>query len=303
MHTAMLLGAAQLLKTHEKELNGTVKLMFQPAEEILEGAKDMTEAGVLQSPAPSAAMMIHVMTAAPLPAGSAVVADAGVSAPAADFFTVKIQGKGCHGATPHMGIDPITVAAQLVLAMQTVHARELAVGDKSVLTFGSVQAGQSANAIPDTAVLKGTLRAFSDQTRDYLKTRLKEISRLIARAHRATAKVTFTSGCPTLINDGALSEKVQKYLEEFLGEKNVFAAAQLTRGNAAPSAGGSEDFSYVSHQVPSLMIALSAGEQRRYPYPLHHPKVRFDEEVLPVGAAIYAYAAMRFLEENGKISN
>ncbi|MDD6188361.1 MAG: amidohydrolase, partial [Clostridiales bacterium] len=126
LHTAMLLGAARLLKVHEDEIEGTVKLMFQPAEELLEGAKDMVEAGVLENPHVDAALMIHVMAGMPFEPGTVIVSGPGVSAPAADYFEIRVKGKGCHGSMPHMGIDPLTAAAHMIIALQEIHARELA---------------------------------------------------------------------------------------------------------------------------------------------------------------------------------
>ncbi len=124
LHTAMLLGAAKLLKAREKELKGRVKLLFQPAEELLEGAKDVIENGVLDDPKPNAAVMLHVLTGTPLPSGTVVVAS-GISAPAADFFHIRVQGKGCHGAMPWKGVDSLTVAARILLGLQELSAREM----------------------------------------------------------------------------------------------------------------------------------------------------------------------------------
>ena len=129
MHTAMLLGAAKLLKAHESELSGLVKLMFQPAEEIFEGSKDMIDAGILEDPKPDAAMMIHVTAGMPIPAGTVIVSSPGVSAPAADYFNIHVQGKGCHGSAPQNGVDPLTAAAHILIALQEIHALELSSSD------------------------------------------------------------------------------------------------------------------------------------------------------------------------------
>ena len=137
MHTVMLLEAARILKAYEDEINGTVKLMFQPAEEILEGSHDMITNGVLENPAVDAGLMIHVMTGMPLTSGTAIVCDGGVSAPAADFFTINIQGKGCHGSMPWKGVDPINAAAHIVIALQELLAREIAPTEGTALTIGS----------------------------------------------------------------------------------------------------------------------------------------------------------------------
>lgn len=289
-HTAMLLEAARLLKAREDELPGTVRLMFQPAEEIFEGSQDMIDHGVLRQV--DAAMMIHVMAGVPLPAGQAIVSPAGVSAPAADYFEIRVQGVGCHGSMPSNGVDSLTAAAHILIALQEIQARELSIADRAVLTVGQFHGGTASNAIADSAVLGGTLRTFDEAVRARIKTRLTEISQGVAAAFRAKAQVVFGSGCPTLVNDAGLSQAVGGYLEELLGPAPKLGALQ-------GQSGGSEDFAYVSHQVPSIMVALAAGEpDKGYSYPQHHPQVRFDESVLPVGSAVYAWSAIRWLEEH-----
>ena len=297
MHTAMLLGAAKILKAHESELDGMVKLMFQPAEEIFEGSKDMIASGVLENPKPDAALMIHVAAGMPLPAGTVVVSAPGVSAPAADYFTIRVHGKGCHGSAPQNGIDPLTAAAHILIALQEIHARELSASDEAVLTIGTFHAGEAGNVIPDTAAMGGTIRTYDEKTRAYLKERMTAIAQSVAEAFRASADVSFGSGCPTLINDKALSEKVTGYLKDLLGANRAFTTAELSGGKPARG-GGSEDFAYVSHEVPSLMLALAAGEPSKgYPYPQHHPKVKFDERVLSTGAAVFVDCAINYLRE------
>ena len=297
MHTAMLLGAAKILKAHESELDGMVKLMFQPAEEIFEGSKDMIASGVLENPRPDAALMIHVAAGMPLPAGTVVVSAPGVSAPAADYFTIRVHGKGCHGSAPQNGIDPLTAAAHILIALQEIHARELSASDEAVLTIGTFHAGEAGNVIPDTATMGGTIRTYDEKTRAYLKERMTAIAKNVAEAFRASAEVSFGSGCPTLVNDKDLSEKVTGYLKDLLGASHAFTTAELNGGKPARG-GGSEDFAYVSHEVPSLMLALAAGEPSKgYPYPQHHPKVKFDERVLSTGAAVFVDCAIQYMKE------
>ena len=297
MHTAMLLGAAKILKAHESELDGMVKLMFQPAEEIFEGSKDMIASGVLENPRPDAALMIHVAAGMPLPAGTVVVSAPDVSAPAADYFTIRVHGKGCHGSAPQNGIDPLTAAAHILIALQEIHARELSASDEAVLTIGTFHAGEAGNVIPDTATMGGTIRTYDEKTRAYLKERMTAIAKNVAEAFRASAEASFGSGCPTLVNDKDLSEKVTGYLKDLLGANRAFTTAELNGGKPARG-GGSEDFAYVSHEVPSLMLALAAGEPSKgYPYPQHHPKVKFDESVLSTGAAVFVDCAINYLRE------
>ena len=307
LHTTMLLGAARMLKEIENELNGRVILLFQPAEETFEGAKDMIEAGVLRDTQPDAAIMIHNTVGLPFETGSVIVCDGGVSAPAADYFEIHIQGKGCHGAMPQLGIDPINATAHIVLALQEIHARELAMSDEAALTIGTIHAGNASNAIPDTATLGGTLRTYDEETRAYLKQRMEEIITGIASTFRATAELKFTSGCPTLNNDGNLSKDVTGYMKELLGPYMAFSKGDLESMAAASGAGnkkaakatGSEDFAYFSQEIPSIMLAIAAGKATDgYNIPLHHPQATFDENVLAYGAAVFTWNAIRWLEEH-----
>ena len=302
LHTAMLLGAARLLKAHEEEIPGTVKLMFQPAEEIFEGSRDMIEAGVLEDPKVDATLMIHVMAGMPFPAGTVIVSAPGVSAPAADYFTIKVQGKGCHGSMPNTGVDPLTVAAHILIALQEIHARELAMDDRAVLTIGTMNAGTAANVIPDTVTMGGSIRTFDEETRAFIKERMTEIAQGTAKSFRAESAVDFGSGCPTLVNDRDLSQCCGRYMKELLGPGKAFSVEELNAmggGGQGSKSAGSEDFAYVSQAVPSIMLALAAGQpEKGYRYPQHHPMVKFDESVLPGGSAVYAWAALRWLEEH-----
>ena len=311
MHTAMLLGAARLLKEHEDEIEGTVKLMFQPAEEVFQGSHDMIEAGLLDHPKVDAALMIHVMAGMPFPAGTVVVSAPGVSAPAADLFEIRVQGKGCHGSMPNTGIDPLNAAAHILIALQEIQTRELPMGERAVLTIGTMNAGTAPNVIPDVVVMGGSLRTFDGETRAFIKKRMEEIAEGTARLFRASASVHYTSGCPALINDKELAACVSGYVKELLGPDKAFSVEELNAMSASSDASGSsgqsgssksagsEDFAYVSQEVPAIMLALAAGQpEKGYVYPQHHPMVKFDEDALAGGSAVYAYTAMRWLEEH-----
>ena len=292
-HTAMLLGAARLLLDNCDELNGTVKLMFQPAEEIFEGAKDMIAHGALDGA--DAAVMVHVTVGMPIPAGTVIVSAPGVTAPAADYFTINVQGKGCHGSTPQNGVDALTAAAHILIALQELHARELPAGSEAVLTIGKMTGGTAGNAIADTAQMEGTIRTYDEDTRAFLKSRIGDISQAIATAFRAEATIQFGSGCPTLKNDPQLCESFHQYLVELLGPQKALAASALSGGKPVRGC-GSEDFAYVRQRIPSVMLALAAGEPRLgYQHPLHHPKVRIDENALTSGTAALAQIAIKYL--------
>ena len=294
LHTAMLLEAARLLKARENALSGRVRLMFQPAEEPLLGAADMLENGLLADVQVGAAFMLHVLTNLDLPAGTVIVSAPGVSAPAAGMFEIRIQGKGCHGAMPHTGVDPVTIAAHTVLNLQQIQTRELSLTQPCVLTIGMLQAGASANVLPDRAVLRGSLRAFDDEAHQYLIRRVEEIAAGTASLFHGSAQTQMLGSAPTLLNDDKLSGMAVSALKELLGDERVLLSSEL--GGDTRKSSGSEDFAHVSHVVPSLMVALAAGRPKDgYAFPAHHPKALFDESVLPVGAAVYAKLALEAL--------
>lgn len=296
MHTAMLLGAAKILKEYENEIQGTVKLMFQPGEELLLGAKEMLSHGVLKNPSVDAGIMIHIMVGIDLPAGTVIVAPKGVSAPACDNFTIEIAGKGGHGSMPEQTIDPINVACHIHLSLQEIIAREIAMNDQAVLTIGAFHAGNAGNVIPNTATISGTLRAMDEQVRAHIKKRLSDIVDNTAKMFCASAQIIYTGECPTLTNDTQVIKEVHSYLTELLGPSNALSSDSL---GAISKSSGSEDFAYISHEIPTAMLALAAGKPGDgYCYGLHHPKVIFDETALLHGSAVYAYTAMRWLEEH-----
>ncbi len=300
MHTAMLLEAARILKNHEDEIEGTVKLMFQPAEEIFAGADDMIQAGLLENPKVDAGIMMHVAIGAAFPSGTIITMAPGVSAPACDGFEIRIQGKGCHGAQPQMGVDPITVAAHTVLALQEINAREVSMYDMVALTIGVIEAGNANNVIPDSAVLKGSLRTFNEEQRAELKVRMEEIVTGIAKLYRAEAELIFVGGCPTVYNEADTARCMDKYAKELLGAENALTTDEVAAiTGEIVKAGGSDDFGFIAQLIPVTMMSLAAGQQEAgYTFPGHHPKVRFDEATMVNGEAIYAYAAMRWLEEH-----
>jgi hippurate hydrolase len=218
------------------------------------------------------------------------------------LFEIHVQGVGCHGSMPNTGIDPLNVAAHILIALQELSARELAMSDQAALTIGTIHAGTAANVIADSVTMGGSLRTYNEDVRAFLKERMQAIATHTAETFRATATVTFQTGCPTLTNDADLSACIQTYVEELLGSERTISVADLNRtanGASTSKSAGSEDFAYVSQEVPSLMLALAAGEpDKGYTYPQHHPMVTFDESVLSGGSAVYAYTAMRWLKDH-----
>lgn len=295
MHTAMLLGAAKLLKQYEDRLEGQVKLMFQPAEETLGGARDMIANGVLENPKVDAALMLHVVTGTPIPKGALMIPEGGTGSASNDRFIIRVKGKGGHGAMPQLSIDPITAAAHIHLNLQEIHARELTPGEFLVITPGIFQAGTASNIIADTALIEGTIRASAEETSSFAMKRLREIAENTAKAFRAEAEVEFVDHCPAMIADGGLSKAARDYLTELLGQ----AVLPPLTGNVNKVGGGSEDFAFVSERVPTISLLLGAGcSSDGCTYPQHHPKALFDDTVLSQGTAAYAYFALRWLKDN-----
>ena len=297
MHTAMMLGAARLLKAHEDELEGTVKLEFQPAEEIFQGSPDMLVHGLLEDPHVDAAVMFHVLGGMPLPLGEVLVPGGGITMASCEQYHIVVHGKGGHGSMPENCIDPITAAAHIHIALQEINARELSQNDFGVLTTGRFAAGAASNVIPDTAEMWGTIRTTDPENKSgaLIKQRMTEIAQGVAAAFRCTAEVTFSDFCPCMVVDETLSKDAFGYLSEMLGQ-GVMDMTSLTGGKPG---GGSEDFAFVSHEVPTVSLFLACGGPAQgCRYSQHHPKVRFDDSVLYKGSAAYGYVAMRWLAEH-----
>ena len=297
MHTAMMLGAARLLKAHEDELEGTVKLEFQPAEEIFQGSPDMLAHGLLEAPHVDAAVMFHVLGGMPLPLGEVLVPGGGITMASCEQYHIVVHGKGGHGSMPENCIDPITAAAHIHIALQEINARELSQNDFGVLTTGRFAAGAASNVIPDTAEMWGTIRTTDPENKSgaLIKQRMTEIAQGVAAAFRCTAEVTFSDFCPCMVVDETLSKDAFGSLSEMLGQ-GVMDMTSLTGGKPG---GGSEDFAFVSHEVPTVSLFLACGGPAQgCRYSQHHPKVRFDDSVLYKGSAAYGYVAMRWLAEH-----
>ena len=297
MHTAMMLGAAKLLKAHEEELEGTVKLEFQPAEEIFQGSPDMIANGLLENPKVDAAVMFHVLAGMPLPSGMVLVPGGGITMASCEQYHITVHGKGGHGSMPEACIDPITAAAHIHIALQEINSREMDPHSFGVFTTGRFQAGAASNVIPDTAEMWGTIRTIDPENKvgELIHKRMTEIAQGVAAAYRCTAEVGFSDYCPCMVVDRALAGNAMTYMTELVGQ-GAMDMSKLTGGKPG---GGSEDFAFVSHEVPTVSMFLSAGNAKEgYAYGQHHPKVKFDDSILYEGSAAYSWFALRWLSEN-----
>lgn len=297
MHTAMLLGAAKLLKAHEDELEGTVKLEFQPAEEIFQGSPDMIAGGLLEDPHVDAAVMFHVLAGMPLPVGTVLVPGGGITMASCEQYHITVHGKGGHGSMPEACIDPVTAAAHIHIALQEINSREMDPHSFGVFTTGRFQAGAASNVIPDTAEMWGTIRTIDPENKvgELIHKRMTEIAQGVAAAYRCTAEVGFSDYCPCMVVDHALAGNAMTYMTELVGQ-GAMDMSKLTGGKPG---GGSEDFAFVSHEVPTVSMFLSAGNAKEgYAYGQHHPKVKFDDSILYEGSAAYSWFALHWLSEH-----
>ena len=290
MHTAMLLGAAKLLKQNQDEIEVTVKLVFQPDEEGFTGAKKMIEAGVLQNPKVDAAMAMHVNSGTP---SNLVVCGLGTSIGGCNRFRIVVKGTGCHGALPETGVDPINIAAHIFLAIQEITSREIPATKPAVITIGKFAGGDAPNIIPNEVVMEGTIRTLEKELGEQIFSRMNDIVTSTAKMFRGEAELIELSSVPPLANNKELANEVTGYMKDIVGEQGIF----LFEGGGM----GSEDFASYSYEVPSLYVILGAGaknENPLYGVPMHNEKVVFNEDVLPTGAAMHAYSAIMWLKNN-----
>ena len=287
LHTAGLVGAARLLVAHRAEVAGSVVLMFQPGEEGDHGARVMIDEGVLDAAGDrvAAAYGLHVMSSV-LPAGL-VTTRPGTMLAAADTLTVTVRGRGGHGSMPHLAADPVTVAAEIVIALQTAVTRQFDALDPVVVSVGRITAGTTNNVIPATAEIAATVRTFSEDTHALVEERLARVATHIAAAHGLTVDVDYVRGYPTTVNTPVEVDRAARVTTTILGPRGFMIAPRPISG--------SEDFSYVLQQVPGTYLGLGATPRGTDPATAaynHSAQARFDESALPVGAAVLAGIAL-----------
>lgn len=291
-HTAMLLGVAQILAKNKADLKGTVKFIFQPAEEgpptgETGGAPLMIAEGVLDNPKVDAIFGLHIQSLVPL--GTLNYRPGAFMASPA-FFTIKVKGKQAHGATPWSGVDPIVVGSQIVTGLQTIVSRQSDITKQpAVLTIGVFNAGIRFNIIPEEATLSGTTRTFDLEQQKDLHDKMIRTATKIAESAGATAEVTFTAGYPPTINDASLTEKMLPTLKRAAGDKNVFLVQPVTMG---------EDFSSYQQVVPGMFFFLGAydAEKKYENEPVHHtPDFLIDERAFKLGVRSLLYLTLDYM--------
>lgn len=284
-HTAMLLGAARMLKARESSLRGTVKLIFQPAEEGGAGAKLMCEEGALSNPRVDRIFGLHVWPY--IPTGT-IGARAGAFMAAAGMIEVRVVGKGGHAAFPHMAVDPIATAAKIVIELQTIVSREVDPLEAAVLTIASIHAGEAFNVIPPEVRMIGTIRSLSMEGLRFLQQRAREIATHVASANRCEAVVTFPGNdYPPTVNDAGCWRDVQSLGAAMLGEAAVLELAPVM---------GGEDFAFYETHARACFVALGIrNESLGATFSVHHPRFIVDENALPIGSALHAAYALRFV--------
>ena len=289
LHTSMLVGAAKLLSSIKENLAGNVVFMFQPGEEGHGGAKFMLEEGLLESSGdrPTGAFAIHVT---PWFASGTVNHKPGPAMASADEVRITVKGRGGHASTPYLSVDPIPIAAEIVLAVETAITRRVNVFDPGVITFGSIQAGTTNNVTPEEAQLTGTIRAFSEVTRNELHTILERVATHVAAAHGAEAATDIKTGYPISINDPEFSAFVTDVAVELIGQDLVIPLASPIMG--------AEDWSYVMNEIPGTMTFLGSCLPELVPGKSpgnHSNRVLFHEDSMATGIALYSAVAVSHL--------
>ena len=286
-HTAMLLGAARLLKQREQEIHGTVKLVFQPAEEGGAGGRRMRDEGALDDPPVQRIFGLHVWPQ--LPVGT-VGSRAGVFLAAAGFLEMTVRGQGGHAAMPHLTIDPVTVSAKIVTELQTVVSRELDPLNSGVVSVTAIHGGDANNVIPETVHLRGTVRALSMEGLLHIQHRVREIASHVGEAHRCEVQTRFPGNdYPPTVNDADCWSLTKQLAGELTSPDQVQELDAVM---------GGEDFAFYTEQIPGCFVAVGVrNEQQGAIFNVHHPRFKVDEDALPLGAALHVAFAMKSLDE------
>jgi amidohydrolase len=283
-HTAIALGVVKLLAGHRDDIAGRIKFVFQPAEEIVGGAKAMVADGVLSNPRPDVTLGLHLWNRSPL--GWVGVGDGPVMA-GASIFKLVVRGKGGHGASPHLSIDPVVCAAHLITAFQSIVSRNVNPLDSAVVSVTKLQAGTATNIIPEEVELQGTIRTFKSEILDLVKRRMEELSNSIAQAMECSASLTITDGTRPVSNNPEVADRVRNALGQIVSPEG-FDRTERTMG--------AEDVGFFMDDIPGMYFFVGAEvpNQEEY-YGHHHPRFDFDENALPLSVALMSAAVAEYV--------
>lgn len=284
-HTAIGLAVARMLESHKAELGGTIKFVFQPAEEGLGGAEAMVADGVLENPRPDLSLSLHLWNDKPL---GWIGVTPGPAMSASDRFTVQIVGRGGHGASPYLAIDPVVAGAQVITALQNIVSRNVNPLESAVVTVTSMSGGEAFNVIPEAVELKGTIRTYNPKIRKIVLERFEKITIGVAEALDCQAEVSFKRVTPAVVNDPKMTKRVQKVAAKLFPDSTIDHQERTM---------GSEDMAYMMEDIPGCYFFVgSANHEKGLDAAHHHPKFDFDEDALPRAAALMTSAVIEFLD-------
>jgi amidohydrolase len=283
-HVAVLVTVARVLASHRGSLKGNVKLVFQPAEEPIAGALLMLEEGVMENPRVDNVLSFHLWS--PLEVGTIGIRTGPIFS-STDILRIVVRGKGGHGGLPHQAIDPVVIAAQVVVAMQTIVSREVASGQRAVLTFGKITGGTQFNIIPDEVELGGNLRTLNDEVRSHVLARIEEMAKAIASGMRGQAVYEFVRGVPPVVNDPSVTKVVSDVAKRAVGTDRVLVVEPVSVG---------DDAAWFLQKAPGCYFLVGAGNKTRgIVAPHHNPSFDIDEMALPIAARILTETALHYL--------
>ena len=286
-HTAVLLSVAKLLKSHEEELSGKVKFVFQPAEEGLGGAERMIQEGVLENPKPDITLALHVWNDKPL--GWFGISQ-GPAMAGAEIFKIKIKGKGGHGAAPHLAIDPLLAASQIIIALQSITSRNVPPLKSAVVSVCTIQGGNAFNVIPQNVQMAGTIRTFDPEVREKVLERFEVIVYGMAETMGCSAEIELDRLTPAVINDIDTSVRIKNITESLFPNATIDSSKYITMG--------SEDMAFIMEEVPGCYFFVgSANSEKHLNASHHHPLFDFDEQALVNATALMSASVMNLLNQ------
>lgn len=283
-HTAILLGVARILAARRQDFSGQVKFIFQPAEEVFGGARPMIEQGVMLDPQVDAAFGLHIIN--PIPAGMVGVTTGPLMA-GADWFQVKITGKGAHGAMPHEGADAVLMSAHAVTALQSLISKEVSADTPLIVHVGKINGGQAFNVVAETVEMEGTVRTMSETLQQSMPERMNRVLKGVTEALRGAHELAYEVGTPPLVNDAAMAELVRGEAAKVVGADKV---------TEVPPVMGAEDFALFLKEVPGCFFFIGGwNPEKGLDGPHHNSRFDFDEEALVIGAETMLRAALTYL--------